>query len=170
MANAAITFVSVILAAALAYSAALTAWRRQQRREVYGAYIAAIDDVLDALDRLFTLQDNAEADKDEPIQARVRDPAVWQEFRQLRLKFDAAWGQVRLVAPRGLAEHARQTGHALMDFEREANDLTVDRARELRERNPFLHWEKAKAFVSAARKDLHVESTILAWYRRNIAG
>ncbi len=158
MIQAAITFASVILAASIAYLAALTAWRRQQRREVYGAFIASVDDVLDSLDLL--LAGNADAD------GRLCDLDRWEQFRQARLKFDAAWGQVRLVAPTDLAEHARRTGYALLNFERDANDLTVEQARKLRKGSPFLSWDQAKAFVAAARRDLRVESR---WRRRDVS-
>lgn len=58
MLQAAITFASVIPAAAAAYLTALAAWKRQQRREVYGAFVAAIDDVLESLDLLLTEPDD----------------------------------------------------------------------------------------------------------------
>jgi hypothetical protein len=69
-------------------------------------------------------------------------------------------GQVRLVAPASLAEHARNLGFALLEFERDAKDLSVKQARVLRGGNPFLGWDQAEAFVSAARKDLKVEAKI----------
>jgi hypothetical protein len=160
--QAAITFASVILAASIAYLAALTAWRRQQRREVYGAYIAAVDDALESLDLLLA----------EAADARLSDLDLWEPFHQARLKFDAAWGQVRLVAPTRLAEHARRTGYALLDFERDAKDLSVREAQERRERCAVLNWGEAKSFVVAARKDLRVESRILRWHmnRHDTAG
>ena len=154
--QAAITFASVILAASIAYLAALTAWRRQQRREVYGSFVAAVDDALDALDQLLS----------ESGDASLRRLDRWDGFHQARVSFDAAWGQVRLVAPSALAEHARCTGHALLDFEHDARDLTVDDAQELRAANPYLQWPKAKAFVAAARRDLRVESRAMAWWRQ----
>jgi hypothetical protein len=147
----------VLLAALIAYLAALTAWRRQQRREVYGAYIAAVDDVLDSLDLLL----------DEGGEAQLRHLDGWGQFHRARIKFDAAWGQARLVAPTRLAEHADSTGYALLNFERCAKSLTVSAAQVERKKSPFLGWEKAKEFVAAARDDLGVESRILARWSRH---
>jgi hypothetical protein len=154
--QALITFASVMLAAAFAYLAALAGWRLQQRREVYGNYIAAADDVLDSLDLLLV----------GPSDKRVADLHQWDNFRQNRHKFDTAWGQVRLVAPNGLAAHASKTGFALLEFERTAKDVTVENALSLRDRNPFLGWQQAHVFVEAARRDIKVESRILKRWRR----
>ena len=151
------TFASVIVAAAIAYLAALAAWRRQQRREVYGAFVAATDDALEAVDILLAEDRNT----------CLRDLDQWEDFRQARHRFDAAWGQVRLVAPASLARHAHDLGFALLEFERDAKDLSVKQARELREKNLFLSWDHALAFVAAARKDLKVEAkTPGNWLRR----
>jgi hypothetical protein len=151
-----ITFASVILAAAIASQAALAAWRRQQRREVYGAFIAATDDALELLDSLLA--------KD--TDAHLCDLNEWDEFHQAKHKFDIAWGQVRLVAPTNIAEHARNTGFALLNFERNAKHLPADQAKALRRENPFLDWDKAESFVTAARKDLKVEPWSMAIWRR----
>lgn len=144
------TFASVIVAAAIAYLAALAAWRRQQRREVYGAFVAATDDALEAVDVLLA----------EGPDALLRDLSQWDDFRQARHRFDIAWGQVRLVAPASLAEHARGLGFALLEFERHAKDLPVKQAQQVRESNQFLGWDQAEAFITAARKDLKVEAKI----------
>lgn len=69
-----------------------------------------MDDVLESLDILLT----------EPGDMALRESTQWEAFRQARHKFDIAWGQVRLVAPAFLAEHARGTGFALLGFERSA--------------------------------------------------
>jgi hypothetical protein len=138
------TFASVIVAAAIAYLAALAAWRRQQRRGVYGAFIAATDDVLEAIDVLLA----------EGPDAHMRDLNQWKDFCEARHRFDVAWGQVRLVAPTSLAEHARNLGFALLEFERDAKDLSVKQAQQLRGSNSFLSWDKAESFVVSARRDL----------------
>lgn len=151
------TFASVIVAAAIAYLAALAAWRRQQRREVYGAFVAATDDVLEVIDILLA----------EGPDVYLRDLNQWEDFRQARHRFDAAWGQVRLVAPASLAKRAHDLGFALLEFERDAKDLPVKQARQLREKNPFLSWDHTMAFVTDARKDLKVEAkTPGNWLRR----
>jgi hypothetical protein len=152
-----ITFGSVILAAAIASQAALAAWRRQQRREVYGAFIAAVDDALESLDLL--LAGNADA--------RLCDLREWKEFHKARRKFDAAWGQVRLVAPANIAESASKTGFALFNFDHDAKNLPVSQARSLRNENSVLSWDQAARFVTVARKDLRVEpwATVI-WHRR----
>jgi hypothetical protein len=142
MLQAAITFASVILASSIAYLTALAAWRRQQRREVYGAYIAAVDDTLESLDVLLA----------EPSDMRVRELGQWEEFHDARHRFDMAWGQVRLVAPAKIADHARSTGYALLNFERDARDLSVEQARSLRVTNEYLTWDQAYGFVLTARK------------------
>jgi len=64
---------------------------------VYGAFVAATDDAVEAIDILLT----------EGPDAHLRDLSRWEDFRQARHRFDAAWGQVRLVAPASLAEHAQ---------------------------------------------------------------
>lgn len=69
------------------------------------------------------------------------------------------------MAPTGLAEQANRTGQALFNFERDAKDVTVNRAQALREVTPFLDWGHAEAFVAAARRDLRVESRVLARWR-----
>ena len=79
--------------------------------------------------------------------------------------FDVAWGQVRLVAPEHLAEHARSIGHAFLEFEGDAGNLSVEQAKALRENSPFLGWDQAKAFLVSARKDLKVESKITGNWR-----
>jgi hypothetical protein len=150
-----VTFASVIIAAAIASQAALTAWRRQQRREVYGAFIAATDDALESLDVLLA----------EHADARLADLDQWEEFHQARHRFDIAWGQVRLVAPANVADHARKTGFALLDFDRGVKNLSVGQARDLRKDNPHLSWELAESFVTAARRDLKVEPRIAAIWR-----
>lgn len=151
-----ITFASVILAAAIASQAALTAWRRQQRREVYGAFIAATDDALESLDSLLAGHTDA----------RLCDLDQWTEFHRARHRFDIAWGQVRLVAPSNVADHARKTGFALLNFDHDAKDLPAGRARDLRSDNPYLSWELAESFVAAARRDLKIEPWILTIWRR----
>lgn len=151
-----ITFASVILAAAVAYQAALTTWRRQQRREVYGAFIAATDDALEALGLLLA----------EHTDARLGDLDQWQEFHQARRKFDNAWGQVRLVAPTNVADHANKTGFALYYFDLNARDLPVGQARDVRKDNPYLGWDLAHSFVTVVRKDLRVEPWIMTIWRR----
>lgn len=145
-----ITFASVILAAAIAYLTAMAAWKRQQRREVYGAFIAAVDDALEWLDLLL----------DHAPDARIGDLDEWKEFRQARHRFDVAWGQVRLVAPGNLAEHAGRTGYELLTFDRSARSWTVEQAQAWRQDSLFLHWGPAEAFVTAARRDLRVEPRI----------
>jgi hypothetical protein len=151
-----ITFASVILATAVASQAALAAWRRQQRREVYGAFIAATDDALETLGLLLA----------EHTSGRLCDLDGWEAFHQARQKLDAAWGQVRLVAPTNIAKHAEKTGFALFYFERDAKHLSVDQAQVLRKDNPYLGWDKAHSFVTAARKDLKVEPWIMGSWRR----
>lgn len=151
-----ITFASVFIAAAIASQAALAAWRRQQRREVYGTFIAATDDALESLDLL--LEGRADT--------RLGDLDQWEEFHQARRKFDIAWGQVRLVAPANVADHARKTGVALFDFDRGAKNLSVGEARDLRKDNPYLGWDLAESFVTVARRDLKVEPWIAAIRRR----
>lgn len=151
-----ITFATVFIAAAIASQAALTAWRRQQRREVYGAFIAATDDALESLDMLLS----------EHADAHLGNLDQWEEFHQARHKFDAAWGQVRLVAPVNVADHARKTGFALLEFDRGAKNLTVGQARDLRKDNPYLSWDLAEYFVTAARRDLKVEPWIVTIWRR----
>ena len=155
-----ITFASVILAAAIASQAALAAWRRQQRREVYGAFIAATDDALESLDLLLAKH----------ADAHLCDLNEWEEFHQARHKFDIAWGQVRLVAPTNVAEHARNTGFALLNFDRNAGHLPVDQAKVLRKENPFLDWDKAESFVTVARRDLKIEPWFMAIWRRKPRG
>jgi hypothetical protein len=153
-----ITFASVILAAAIASQAALAAWRRQQRREVYGAFIAATDDALESLDLLLSKH----------ADARLCDLNEWGEFHQARHNFDIAWGQVRLVAPTNIAEHARKTGFALLDFDHNARNLSADQAKALRQENNFLSWDKAESFVTAARRDLKIEPWFMAIWRRSL--
>lgn len=155
-----ITFVSVILAAAVASQAALAAWRRQQRREVYGAFVAAIDDALESLDLLLAGHSDA----------RLCDLGEWEMFHQARHRFDVAWGQVRLVAPANIAEHAKKTGFALFNFDHEAKHLSVNKAQALRNENPFLGWDQAESFVTAARRDLKVEPWITPIWRRPSRG
>jgi hypothetical protein len=148
------------MAAAVTYLAALTAWRRQQRREVYGAFVAATDDALEAIDTLLA------EDSDE----RLYDLNQWKDFCQARHKFDVAWGQVRLVAPASLAEHARNLGFALLGFEHDAKGLSVKQARLLRESNLFLSWDQAEGFIASARKDLKVEAKFpgIRWHRQSV--
>jgi hypothetical protein len=152
-----ITFASVILVAAIASQAALSAWRRQQRREVYGAFIAATDDALESLD-LLLVNDN---------DARLCDLDQWEEFHQSRHRFDIARGQVRLVAPTSIANHAKDTGFALLDFDHNAGPLPVGQARAFRNKNPFLGWDRAYVFVTTARRDLRVEPWFRSVWRRH---
>jgi hypothetical protein len=86
--------------------------RASTAQEVYGAFIAATDDALESLDLL--LEGHADA--------RLGDLDQWEEFHQTRRKFDIARGQVRLVAPTNVADHARKTGFALFDFDRDAKN------------------------------------------------
>jgi hypothetical protein len=152
-----ITFASVILAAAIASQAALTAWRRQQRREVYGAFISATDDALESLDLLLAARTDG----------HLGDLDEWKEFHQARHRFDIAWGQVRLVGPTTVADHARKTGFALLNFDHEAKNLPVGQARDLRKDNPYLSWELAESFVATARRDLKIEPRIVTIWRRH---
>ena len=157
MIQAVTIFASVILAAAIAYLTALAAWRRQQRREVYGSFVAATDDAQEAIDVLLAGGSDV----------HLLNLNEWEDFCQAKHRFDVAWGQVRLVAPTSLAEHARKLGFALLEFERDAKRLSVMQARLLREGNPFLSWEQAEVFVASARRDLKVEARILrSWPRR----
>lgn len=151
-----VTFASVIFAAAVASQAALTAWRRQQRREVYGAFVAATDDALELLDILVA----------ENSDKRLCDLDRWQEFRQARHRFDVSWGQVRLVAPSNIVEHAKKTGFALLDFERNAGLLPLGQAKASRQDNAYLGWDHAESFVTVARRDLKVEPLTLFARRR----
>jgi hypothetical protein len=152
-----ITFSSVIVAAAIASQAALAAWRRQQRREVYGAFVAATDDALELLDILLV--------KD--MKKRLCGLDRWEEFLRARHQFDIAWGQVRLVAPANIAEHAKKTGIALLEFDQNARLLPVTKAKALRQGDSFLGWDHAESFVTVARRDLKVEPWIMPVRRRH---
>lgn len=115
------------------------------------------DDALELLDVLL------EEDKEK----RLCDLDRWEEFHQARHQFDLAWGQVRLVAPANIAEHARKVGFALLEFDRNARLLPVAKAKSLRQDNPFLSWDHAESFVTVARRDLKVEPWIMAVRRRH---
>ena len=71
-----------------------------------------------------------------------------------------------LVAPSNIVEHAKKTGFALLDFERNAGLLPLGQAKASRQDNAYLGWDHAESFVTVARRDLKVEPLTLFARRR----
>lgn len=159
MAQAGVTIAGVCVAAYLAYLFASQSWRRQQRREVYGQFLAATETCMNVL-----VEGLAEpvSDLDVPaIEALDR-----LEFPSAIAAVSATWAQLRLVAPRRVERSAAVIAHGLQFFDMDGRHAlwSVAKAMDEHAARPGVSWPYMHRFIDLARQDLRVESRIQRWW------
>ena len=153
MVEAGVTIASVLIAAGLAYLAALTGWRRQQRRDVYAQFVAAASTMLETLDRWEMAVANGQE----------RQAAHWIEFLASRKPLEVAVAQLRLVAPGHVIDAALPINGDSDEFSVAlASSWSRGDAIEYRYHRAGLSWDALTDFTARARRDIAVDW----WWQR----